>query len=179
MKLNQNLLVLVSLLICILSCNRKSKNNSEKFEITKFYFPIRLDTIRHFEKINIENDIHQLELRLFSLNDSAVISKFDEAKEITHNWQSEIILKKDNDTIIYKKLTKEVFKDVIDIEEFETLIFSGIGYKSIRSNRLFFNVVLKDPFLPTFETIETELGIFFRTNKKEQLSFNEFKKTYK
>lgn len=182
MKLNQNLILFLGLMICTTSCNFKNKRleHVEKREAADLYSPIRVDTIKYYEEINIENNIHQLELKLYSLNDSSVVFKIKNIKEVDHNWESEIILRKKNDTILHKQLAKEIFKDSIDSEIFKTLIIGGIGYKSIRSNRLFFNIQLYDPFLPrAFSTIETELGVFFRTEKKGKLNFNKFQYAYR
>ncbi|WP_139181105.1 hypothetical protein [Winogradskyella thalassocola] len=143
-----------------------------------FYSQIRLDTTSYIQEIKIGNINHKLELKLYSLNDSSIVLVNEGLKEVYHNSASEIVLTKYNDTIIYKKLTKEVFKDSIDVTDYDRIVLSEIGYKNIRSNRIYFTVGFDNAaHSMNYLYKSCDVGIFYRTEKKGQVSFNNFKNT--
>ena len=108
-----------------------------------------------------------MELKTYSLNDSSIISVNGSYKGIYHDYISEIILTRLNDTILNRKLTKRKFKDSLNNEFYKLSVLAGIEYNGIRSNRLYFKGKLNVP--DTDWVIGNEFGIFYQTEKKNKI----------
>ncbi|SDI47234.1 hypothetical protein SAMN04489796_111118 [Winogradskyella thalassocola] len=188
--------IVIFVILTLISCNQNNSINEylekeynpefkncqkqklKETELKVFYSQIRLDTTSYIQEIKIGNINHKLELKLYSLNDSSIVLVNEGLKEVYHNSASEIVLTKYNDTIIYKKLTKEVFKDSIDVTDYDRIVLSEIGYKNIRSNRIYFTVGFDNAaHSMNYLYKSCDVGIFYRTEKKGQVSFNNFKNT--
>ena len=181
----KQLLILIIIFSTILSCNRNKseKTQSEfkpkaelkaepkpepkKIDTTVVYWQTDFDTIRNNQEIKIGNDKHKLELITYCLNDSSIVSINGNYKGIYHDYASEIILTKLNDTILNRKLTKRVFKDSLNNEFYKLAVLTGIEFNGIRSNRLFFKGEFNVP--DTDWVIGNEFGIFYRTEKKNEI----------
>jgi hypothetical protein len=144
-----------------------TKSESKKNDTTVVYWQTDFDTIRNNQEIKIGNDKHKLELKTYSLNDSSIVSINGNYKGIYHDYVSEIILTKLNDTVLNRKLTKRVFKDSLNSEFYKLCVLTGIEYAGIRSNRLFFKGELNVP--DTDWVIGNEFGIFYQTKKKNNI----------
>lgn len=145
-------LILIIVFSILFNCNRKKGEKTEtkfksrtdlkvkqkptpkKVDTIVSYWQTDFDTIRKNQEIKIENDIHKLALITYSLNDNVN----ENYKGIYHDYATEIILTKRNDTILNKKLTKKAFKDSLNSEFYKLAILMNIEYDGIRSNRLFF-----------------------------------------
>jgi CRISPR/Cas system CMR subunit Cmr6 (Cas7 group RAMP superfamily) len=192
-----NRILIVILLMTIINCkennsikkssetNSKSELKAENYleenrkESNVFYSRIKLDTVKHTQDLKIENTSHQLELKLYSLNDSLIVIDTQDLKEVYHNYAIEILLRDNRDTILRKKLTKEIFKDSIDSDYYNIIALSGIGYENIRSNQIYFDVGYEIggnfSCIPSYYYKKCDVGIFFRTNKKGEVSFGNFR----
>jgi hypothetical protein len=185
-------ILIVLLLLTIINCkennsikksseiNSTSELNAENYlEENIFYSRIILDTVKLTQDLKIENTIQQLVVKLYSLNDSLIVIETQDLKEVYHNYAFEILLRNNRDTILRKKLTKEIFKDSIDINDYKVITLSEIGYENIRSNRIYFNVGFEeaDNFGCSrgFNFQQCDVGIFFRTIKKGKISFGNFR----
>ncbi|CAM1365333.1 DUF4738 domain-containing protein [Tenacibaculum xiamenense] len=164
------------LIIFSSSCSRKksektrpdSKSQSQlKTDTIISYWQTDYDTISKNREIKIENELYQLELTTYSLNDSSIIKTNKNYKEVYHNWATEIILTRLNDTVLYRKLTKKPFKDSLNPEFYKLAILTNIEYDGIRSNRLFFKGELNVP--DTDWVIGNNFGVFYKTEQKNKI----------
>jgi len=173
-------LILVITFSMLWSCGKEKSKKTEpelmpeaeltlkKADTTIVYWQTDSDTIRKKLDIKIGNDKHELELKTYSLNDSTIISVNGNYKGIYHDYRSEILLTKDNDTILNRKLTKQVFKDSLNSEFYRLSVLTGIKYDGIRSNRLFFKGEFNVP--DTDWVIANEFGIFYKTEHKNEIN---------
>lgn len=182
-------LILIFIFFILLSCDQKKSKKPEsehklktdlkvetkptKSDTTIVYWQTKFDTIRKIQDIRIENDIHQLEVKNFSLNDSSIVSINGNYKGIYHDYASEIILTNKKDTVLYKKLTKKIFKDSLNSEFYKLCVLTGVEYDNIRSNSLYFKGGFNVP--DTDWVIGNDFTIFFRTEKKGHINFGNFK----
>ena len=175
----KQLLILIITFSILSSCDRKKSKNTQselkvetetklkKNDTTVVYWQTDFDTISNSQEIMIGNSKHQLEIKSYSLNDSSIVNINGNNKEIYHNYNFEIILKKQKDTILKSELHKENFKDSLNNEFYKRCILLGIEYNGIRSNRLFFKGGL---FVPDTDWgFENEFAIFYQTENKNQL----------
>ncbi|AUP79218.1 DUF4738 domain-containing protein [Flavivirga eckloniae] len=173
----KKLLILIFTLSILLSCDQKKSNKKEskpesKTDIktpdtTVVYWQTDFDTIRNNQEVRIGNDLHQLELKTYSLNDSSIVAVNGNYKGIYHDYVSQIILTKQKDTILNRKLTKKAFKDSLNTEFYKLCVLTEIEYDGIRSNRLFFKGSLNVP--DTDWVIGNDFGVFYQTKKKNQI----------
>ena len=176
----KQLLILVTILSILSSCNQKKskKTQSElkvetetglkKIDTTVVYAQTDFDTISSSQKIMIGNYEHQLEIKSYSLNDSSIININRNNKDIYHNYNFEIILKRFKDTVLKSELHKVNFKDSLNKEFYKKCILLGIEYDGIRSNRLFFKGGF---FVPNTDwEFGNEFAIFYQTEKKNQIN---------
>ncbi|MDC8006081.1 hypothetical protein POV27_18660 [Aureisphaera galaxeae] len=188
--MKQGLVVLIAIFI-FASCDSKKTKEATSVTDTKtttkekettipetidtivVYWQTNFDTISKTEAVHIGNDKHQLLLKSYSLNDSAVVrintgNSPRIYKDIYHNYVTEVILTKDTDTILNTMLTKETFQDSLHIEEFRNYaLWGGAEYDFIRSNRLYFKGSFNYP--DTDWLIGNRFAIFYRTEKKNQI----------
>lgn len=179
----KQLFVLIITMSLISSCNQKKtnkvqsepKSNSElkiesepkKIDTTVVYWQTEFDTVQNVQEILIGNDIHRLEIKSYSLNDSSIVNINGLYKAIYHDNVSQIVLTKQTDTILITELNKRVFKDSLNSEFFRRCILSPIRYTGIRSNRLYFT---GDFFVPDTDwAFGNEFAIFYQTEKKSQI----------
>lgn len=189
--------LILILFLAIINCdqNNSIKNSSEskseteintKNDILKnqiesdiIFHRIKSDTVKLTQDLKIGNTNHKLELKLYSLNDSSIVIDNQYFKEVCHNSAAEILLINDKDTILQKKLTKEIFKDSINPDDYKVITLSQLGYKYIRSNRIYFDVGFEEAnnisCHPGLYSQQCDVGIFFRTNKKGKVSFWNFR----
>lgn len=175
----KQLLILIITLSILSSCNRKKSKKTvaelnvetgtklNKIDTTVVYWQTDFDTISDSQEIMIGNSKHQLEIKSYSLNDSSIVNIKGNNKKIYHNYNFEIILKKQNDTILKSEFYKKNFKDSLNNEFYKRCILLGVEYEGIRSNRLFFTGGF---FVPdTNWAFENEFSIFYQSEKKNQL----------
>ncbi|EDP69587.1 hypothetical protein FBALC1_05363 [Flavobacteriales bacterium ALC-1] len=189
--------ILILLFLTIFNCKQDNSNKNDSVTSTKselntekellenlnelnvFYSRIKLDTVKYNQDLKIENTTHNLELKLYSSNDSSIVIENPDFKGVYHNSVAEILLTKNKDTILQKKLTKEIFKDSIDNNDYKVITLSEIGYENIRSNRIYFNVGFEEADnFSCFQGLyyqQCDIGIFFRTNKKGKVSYGNFR----
>lgn len=143
-------------------------SNAEQNKSTMVYWQTNFDTIRQIQNVTIDDNQHQLELKSFSLNDSSIVR----TNEIYHDRASEIILTQNVDTLLYKKLTKDVFKDSLGVEFYNRGVLSSIEFENIDSDRLYFKGKLNVP--DTGWLLSNEFSIYFRTEKRGLIDFENF-----
>ena len=139
----------------------------KKNDTTVIYWQTNFDTISDYQKIMIENYEYLLEIKSYSLNDSSIVKINENNKEIYHNYNFEIILKREKDTILKSELKRENFKDSLNNEFYKRCVLLEVEYEGIRSNRLYFNGGF---FVPDTDWgFRNEFAIFYKTEKKTQL----------
>ncbi|MDG5493011.1 DUF4738 domain-containing protein [Psychroserpens sp. SPM9] len=150
----------------------KLKSEPQKTE-SVVYWQTDYDTISNTQNIKIGNLVHQLDIKSYSLNDSSITKMNGTLKEIYHNYNFNIILKRHNDTIFQSVFHKEMFKDSLSREFYDKCILLGLEYTGIRSNRLYFKGAF---FVPDTDWgVQNEIAIFYKTNKKNQFSSGNYK----
>lgn len=192
----KKLLILIILFSILSSCNQKKsektqsefttntelkiepKSESIKIDTTVVYWQTDFDTIRNIQQVKIGNEIHQLELKTYSLNDSSIVRINDLNKpiiykDIYHDYVTEIILKNENDIILKSKLNKTTFRDSLDGDFLKYSVLRGVEYDFIRSNRLYFKSHINVP--DTDWSIGADFAIFYETEKKGQLEILDIK----
>ena len=153
-------------------------NNSEQPET--FYSDIDKEEQIIIEPLKIENEKYKLEIVKYSLNDSLLKQeifidgetegKLKPAFQVYHNYEVEIrLLNAQNDTIIKKIVNKDIFKDSISEAFYNQATMFNVFYHGVRSNRIYCKAILSMPDSDWQE--EFMFGIFFRTNKKNQLDY--------
>lgn len=152
----------------------KPKPEPIKIDTTVVYWQTDFDTIRNKQEVKIGNEIHQLELKTYALNDSSIVRINDLNKpiiykDIYHDYVTEIILKKENDIILKSKVNKSTFKDSLDGDFLKYSVLRSVEYDFIRSNRLYFKSHINVP--DTDWSIKADFAIFFKTDKKGQIDF--------
>ncbi len=175
----KQLLILIITFSILSSCNQKKSENTQselkveterklkKIDTTVVYWQTDFDTISSSQKILIGDYEHQLEIKSYSLNDSSIVNINGSNKEIYHNYNFEIILKKQKDTILKSEFHKENFKDSLNNEFYKRCILLRVEYNGIRSNRLYFKGGF---FVPDTDWgFGNEFAIFYQTDKKNQL----------
>ena len=143
------------------------ESRSKKIDTTIVYWQTDFDTIRKNQELKIGKEKLKLQLKTYSLNDSSIVSINGSYKGVYHNYISEIILTKLNDTILNRKLTKRKFKDSLNNKFYKLSVLTGIEYNGIRSNRLYFKGSFNVP--DTDWVIGNEFGIFYQTEKKNKI----------
>jgi len=145
----------------------ETESRSKKTDTTVVYWQTDFDTILKTQELRIGNQKLKLSLKTYSLNDSSIVSINGSYKGVYHNYISEIILTKLNDTILNRKLTKRKFKDSLNNKFYKLSVLTGIEYNGIRSNRLYFKGSFNVP--DTDWVIGNEFGIFYQTEKKNKI----------
>ena len=177
----KQLFILIITFSILSSCGRKkskkiqskfkpkieTESRPKKIDTTVVYWQTDFDTIRKTQELRIGNEKFKLELKTYSLNDSSIVTVNGSYKGIYHDYISEIILTKLNDTILNRKLTKKKFKDSLNNEFYKLSVLTGIEYNGIRSNRLYFKGRFNVP--DTDWVIGNEFGIFYQTEKKNKI----------
>ncbi|MBR9831324.1 DUF4738 domain-containing protein [bacterium] len=143
-------------------------------DTTVVYWPTDFDTIRKSQEVKIGNNIHKLELKTYSLNDSSIVRINDLNrpiiyKDIYHDNVTEIILKKGNDVILKSQVKQATFKDSLDSDFFKYSVLRSVEYNSIRSNRLYFKADIDVP--NTDRAIEADFAIFYQTEEKGKIDY--------
>lgn len=146
-----------------------------------FYWSLDLDTVKEEIPISMYNESYLLKTSKYSLNDSAIHRKvfidkiggnegeMQEAIDVSHNYVVHLNLEHKGKTVVEKLITKDFFKDSLDLDFYnESTIFYS-EYKSVRSNRMYFNLVLIKP--DSDWAVELKYALFFQTKKKGQLDF--------
>jgi hypothetical protein len=171
--------------VIIYSCsNNVSKTQVKedaKDSIPHFYWSLDLDTVKEEIPISMYNKSYVLKTKKYSLNDSAnhrtvSIDKVDgnegemqDAIDVSHNYVVHLNLEYKGKTVVEKLITKDFFKDSLDLDFYnESTIFYS-EYKLVRSNRMYFNLVLIKP--DTDWAVELKYALFFQTNKKGQVDY--------
>jgi len=182
----KHLLILIVIAALLLNCERKESAQAKKEEETSsveldnkidtivLYWQTDFDTIRQRHEINIENDQYELELKIYSLNDSSIVKMNDGGKseihkDIYHDMVTDIILKKGNALILKFQVNKTTFKDSLSGDFLKYSVLRNVKYKFVRSNRLFFKADIDVP--DTDWSTELDFSIFYRTNKKGQIEY--------
>ncbi len=188
----KQLLILILALSILSSCDQKKskKTQSEfkpetelktepepelkKLDTTVVYWQTDFDTIRKYQEVQIGNEIHQLELKTYSLNDSSIVRINDLNKpiiykDIYHDNVTEIILKKGNDVILKSQVKKATFKDSLDGDFLKYSVLRSVEYDFIRSNRLYFKADIDVP--DTDWAIGADFAIFYQTEKKGKIDY--------
>ncbi len=188
----KQLLILIFTLSILSSCDRKKSDKTQselkpetelkeetkpqvkKMDTTVVFWQTEFDTIRKNQEVQIGNEIHQLELKTYSLNDSSIVRINDLNKpiiykDIYHDNVTEIILKKGNDVILKSQVKKSTFKDSLDGDFLKYSVLRSVEYDFIRSNRLYFKADIDVP--DTDWAIGTDFAIFYRTEKKGKIDY--------
>ncbi|NBG67153.1 DUF4738 domain-containing protein [Acidiluteibacter ferrifornacis] len=188
----KQLLIIIFSLSILSSCdqNKSKKTQSEfkpetelntepepelkKLDTTVVYWPTDFDTIRKSQEVKIGNNIHKLELKTYSLNDSSIVRINDLNrpiiyKDIYHDNVTEIILKKGNDVILKSQVKQATFKDSLDSDFFKYSVLRSVEYNSIRSNRLYFKADIEVP--NTDRAIGADFAIFYQTKEKGKIDY--------
>jgi len=160
------------------SVKKNEIQKDKKLDTVVVYWQTEFDTIIEKKMLNIENQGYELELKSFSLNDSSVIRWNDLNKpiiykDIYHDYVTDLTLTKGTAVILTARINKESFKDSLDGDFYKHSILRRIEYDFTRSNRLYLKAILNVP--DTDWMLENEFAIFFRTNKKGQLDYWNFK----
>lgn len=182
------LLIYTTFLLILQSCNQTENDrlNSNKDMINSTdltskndtvitYWQLEFDTITKKQKIRIENDFYELSIKSYCLIDNSIskTSNYDKSKTIYHNYETEILLTLKNDTILISKITKETFSDSLSGDFYKYTVLKDVEYNNVRSNRLYFKAFLNVP--DSNCAAEAEFAIFFKTNKKGQIDYWNFK----
>ncbi|GAB4161562.1 MAG: hypothetical protein Tsb0033_19260 [Winogradskyella sp.] len=152
----------------------ESESEMKQLDTTVVYWQTDFDTIRKHQEVQIGNEIHQLELKTYSLNDSSIVRINDLNKpiiykDIYHDNVTEIILKKGNDVILKSQVKKSTFKDSLDGDFLKYSVLRSVEYDFIRSNRLYFKADIDVP--DTDWAVGTDFAIFYRTEKKGKIDY--------
>lgn len=194
----KQIIVAIILVVSFYSCNQeKSKKKTslsngkvdsssrvkeslakETLDTVVIYWQTEYDTVAKNKKINIGNDIYELDLKSFSLNDSSRVRWNDLNrptiyKDVYHEYVTDLVLKKDDSVLLTKRINKESFKDSLYGDFYKHSVLRVIEYESIRSNRIYFRAILDVP--DTDWMLENDFSIFFRTNKKGQVDYWNFR----
>ena len=150
------------------------KSVKGKRDTVEVVWELDFDTAQTSSDIRIENDNYVVRTEVYCLNDSSIVSINDinnDAiyRDVYHDYQASIYLIREQDTTFSINLTKAAFKDSLSDEFFEASVLSSIEYESVRSNRLYFKVWLNVP--DTDWMIESEMAVFYRTNKKGRVDY--------
>ena len=167
------------------SCNQTGNGmlNSDLIDTTDLssgldtpttYWQLDFDTITVEQKVRIENEFYDLTIKSYSLNDSSIsrINDYDKSKAIYHDYETEILLTLESDTVLQSTLTKETFSDSLSGDFYKYAVLHNIEYSSIRTNRLYFKAFLNVP--DTDWGTRPKFAIFFRTSKKGQINYWNF-----
>lgn len=146
----------------------ETTSRPKKNDTTVVYWQTDFDTIQKNQELKFGNEKLKLELKTYSLNDSSIISVNGNYIGIYHDYVSEVILTRLNDTILNRKLTKKKFKDSLNNEFYKLSVLTGIEYNGIRSNKLYFKGQFNVP--DTDWVIENEFVIFYQTKKKNKIN---------
>ncbi|XLS27925.1 DUF4738 domain-containing protein [Flavobacteriaceae bacterium M23B6Z8] len=188
----KQLLILILALSILSSCDRqKSKKTQSEFksemeliaepkpelkklDTTVVYWQTEFDTIRKYQEVQIGNEIHRLELKTYSLNDSSIVRINDLNKpiiykDIYHDKVTEITLKKGNDVILKSQVKKATFKDSLDGDFLKYSVLRSVEFDFIRSNRLYFKADIDVP--DTDWAIGADFAIFYQTEKKGEIDY--------
>jgi len=157
----------------------KSKNNFTEESIQTEYQPIDIDTIVTEKALSMYNELYNLKMIQYCLNDSAIINEIQMENEnahltkktisVSHNYSAKIILIKNNKEVFTKQITKDIFKDSLQTEFLKTLTLREIQYDFVRTNRLYFKANLIA--LNTGLVEEFRFAIYYQTEKIGQLDF--------
>lgn len=156
----------------------EGSNYSDQTEIFFADFDYEVQIIR--EPLTIENENYRLEIVKYSLNDSLLKQeiridgesegKLKPAIQVYHNYEIELrLLNSQNDTIIKKIINKDIFKDSISEAFYIQATMFNVFYDKVRANRIYCKAILSMPDSDWQE--EFMFGVFFRTNKKNQLDY--------
>jgi hypothetical protein len=182
------LLIYIAFLLILQSCNQNGKKslNSNKNKDNSIdlssnndtiitYWQPDFDTIIKNQKVRIENDFYDLSIKSYCLNDSSIsrASDYDNSKAIYHDYETEILLTLNSDTVLISKVTKGTFSDSLSGNFYKYAVLKDVEYNFVRSNRLYFKAFLNVP--DSDWGVESEFAYFFRTNKKGQINCWSFK----
>ena len=190
----KQLLILILTFSILSSCERKKSKRTQsefkpetelktetepepalkKLDTTVVYWQTEFDTIQKYQEVQIGNEIHQLELKTYSLNDSSIVRINDLNKpiiykDIYHDNVTEIILKKGNAVILKSQVKKSTFKDSLDGDFLKYSVLRDVEYDFIRSNRLYFKAHINVP--DTDWSLGTDFAVFYRTEKKGKIDY--------
>lgn len=162
--------------------NIENQEDQTASDVPTFYADLDTTRQQEIQLITIENDPYRFAIEKYCLNDSLIRHDIfiDGAKEgqlkpavqVFHNYEVRLHLEKLNSdpfTLIEKIINKDVFKDSLSIEFHQQATILNVQYKSVRSNRIYFDVVLSAPDTDWQE--EFNCALFFRTKKAGQLDY--------
>jgi hypothetical protein len=182
------LLIYITFLLILQGCNQTEKsrfdsdkdmhdsiNLSSKNGTVITYWQPDFDTITKKQKIQIENIFYELTIKSYCLNDSSISRKsdYDKSKVVYHDYKTEIILTIKSDTVLISNVTKETFSDSLSGDFYKYTVLTDVEYAFVRSNRIYFKALLN--VSGSDWVVESEFAIFFRTNKKGQINYWNFK----
>ncbi|UKN03466.1 DUF4738 domain-containing protein [Paracrocinitomix mangrovi] len=140
------------------------------------YSEPNFDTTIQNMTLSMYNEDYQLEIKMYSLNDSLVKNpiyinseEYDTITKVTHNNVASIILNKGSQEIFQKTVYKETFEDSLDPEMMDNIHLYSVNYEAVRTNRLYFEANLGVP--ETEVTFEAQLAIFYQTDKLGRLDY--------
>lgn len=151
----------------------KKPKTDKKKEVKVEYGRLDYDTIKQIHMLKLYMEKYKLELSKYCLNDS-LIKRLPDPKNsvmtgITHNYISKIKLDKEDENVFDIEVSKETFKDSLDVGFYKISTIKDVVYKGFRSNRIFFKAILSVP--DTDWVYETDFAIFYQTRKKGQLDY--------
>lgn len=167
MRLIQNILICYFLIVIFFGCNKAPNSNDDKIEspstIKEINQESKIDTLISEKEILMYNEIYTLKIIEYRLNDS------DMFKENNIQNKTDILLIKAGEQIFSKQISKETFKDSLPSDFLSKSILGRIEYKSVRTNRLYFNTAMAIP--ETDQVYKFEFAIFYKTNQLGRLDF--------
>ncbi|EJG03528.1 DUF4738 domain-containing protein [Flavobacterium sp. F52] len=165
-------------LLVILSCKKNQPKENKiyqtpnKEELTKYdiveekqdkdtiknFWPIDLDTIKSSENIKNNEEILDLRIINYSLNDSSIVKNVDSDlyhinSDVYHNRISVISLSKGGKTILEKKINKSDFR-IKDSEFNQYSIIKYIEFVNEKNGDYFFKATLNIPDTDWVEKIK-------------------------
>jgi len=176
-------IIILSILL-LFSCGQSKRNPTEaipeqtvKDTIGRYYRAIDKDSLVKDLKLSMYNEPYDLRIVMYCLNDSAVVNKViipsdnssHNALDYSHNYSASITLSKNNEIVLEKEITKELFKDSLDSRFYNECSLFAVDFDLVRTNRLYFNVKLGVPATEWMEVYN--VAIFYQTEKKGQIDF--------
>lgn len=109
------------------------------------YWQLSYDTIASRTDLKILNEDYILELKTFSLNDSAVVRKLDEKYiDYSHTIVTDVKIMSDS-AIVEKRIDKTIFRGYLIPEFYAECNLLYTEYESVLKNQIYLNSILSVP----------------------------------
>ncbi|MBA3987113.1 MAG: hypothetical protein H0X63_11200 [Flavobacteriales bacterium] len=135
------------------------KTNERKDTIHNYWQPT-YDTITYKNNYRFLNKNFTLELKTFSLNDSAIVRKLDEKYiDYSHTIVTDIKIINENIVVDQKRIDKTIFKEYLIPEFYEECNLFNTEYDSVLNNQLHLTSILSIPDIGNQWQIKYSLSI--------------------